>query len=79
MEFSKFSETIQYLESYTFEERVNRLNLNEDRADVIIPAGKIYQRVMNSANSQKILVPDLGLKDGIIQILFNKNNRKKPL
>lgn len=79
LEYSKISETIQYLESFTFEERVNRLNLNEDRADVIIPAGKIYQRVMNSANSQKILVPDLGLKDGIIQILFNKNIIKKPL
>ncbi|WP_296700824.1 phosphatase [Algoriphagus sp.] len=76
LEISKITETINFLESFTFEERVNKLNLNEDRADVIIPAGKIYQRVMNSANSKKILVPELGLKDGIIQLLFLRN--KKP-
>lgn len=76
LEYSKISETIEFLDAFTFEERVNKLNLNEDRADVIIPAGKIYQRVMNAANSKKILVPELGLKDGIIQLLFNKN--KKP-
>ncbi|MEN2284411.1 phosphatase [Algoriphagus sp. SE2] len=76
LELSTISETIQFIETYTFEERINKLNLNEDRADVIIPAGKIYERIMNAANSKKILVPDLGLKDEIIQLLFNNN--KKP-
>lgn len=78
LEYSKIKETIHYLESLTFEERVNKLNLNQDRADVIIPAGKIYQRAMNAAQSTKIMVPDLGLKDGIIQILFDKHQKKKP-
>jgi len=58
---------------------VNKLNLNHDRADVIIPAGKIYQRVMQAAKSKKMLVPDLGLKDGIIQVLYERNKTKKPL
>ncbi|MBN3582363.1 phosphatase [Algoriphagus aestuarii] len=72
LEIEKVKETIEKLESYPFEERVNKLNLNEDRADVIIPAGKIYLRVMEMAKSQKILVPDLGLKDGMMQLLFEK-------
>lgn len=79
LEHSKITETLHFLETLTFEERVNKLNLNQDRADVIIPAGKIYQRAMSAANSKKILVPDLGLKDGIMQVLFDKHQKKKPL
>ncbi|EAZ82596.1 Ppx/GppA phosphatase family protein [Algoriphagus machipongonensis] len=78
LSFSEIQETLQLLESMTFEERVNKLNLNEDRADVIIPAGKIYRRVMELANSKEMLVPNLGLADGMIRKLFAKN-QKKPL
>jgi exopolyphosphatase/guanosine-5'-triphosphate,3'-diphosphate pyrophosphatase len=67
------------LQSLTVAERVNKLNLNHDRADVIIPARKIYQRVMLAAKSKKMIVPDLGLKDGIIQVLYELNKTKKPL
>ncbi|MBB6328013.1 exopolyphosphatase/guanosine-5'-triphosphate,3'-diphosphate pyrophosphatase [Algoriphagus iocasae] len=72
LDSAKIEETLHKLESFSFEERVNKLNLNEDRADVIIPAGKIYLRAMEMANSQKILVPDLGLKDGMMQVLFER-------
>ncbi|WP_057938223.1 Ppx/GppA phosphatase family protein [Algoriphagus resistens] len=75
----KIAEVLNRLESLTFEERVNKLNLNYDRADVIIPAGKIYLRVMQAAKSKKMIVPDLGLKDGIIQVLYERNLAKKPL
>lgn len=74
----KIAEVLNRLESLTFEERVNKLNLNYDRADVIIPAGKIYLRVMQAAKSKKMIVPDLGLKDGIIQVLYERNLAKKP-
>ncbi|WP_192351424.1 phosphatase [Algoriphagus sp. Y33] len=79
LDFGKIEEVLSRLETLTFEERVNKLNLNHDRADVIIPAGKIYQRVMLAAKSKKMIVPDLGLKDGIIQVLYERNISKKPL
>jgi len=79
LDFEKIEEVLEHLQSLTFEERVNKLNLNHDRADVIIPAGKIYQRVMLAAKSKKMIVPDLGLKDGIIQVLYERNKTKKPL
>lgn len=79
LDFEKIGEVLNRLESLTFEERINKLNLNYDRADVIIPAGKIYQRVMQAAKSKKMIVPDLGLKDGIIQVLYERNTAKKPL
>ncbi|PZX53807.1 exopolyphosphatase/guanosine-5'-triphosphate,3'-diphosphate pyrophosphatase [Algoriphagus ratkowskyi] len=79
LDVEKIEYVLDQLQKLTFEERVNKLNLNHDRADVIIPAGKIYQRIMKAANSKKMLVPDLGLKDGIIQVLYERNKTKKPL
>jgi len=57
---------LNYLKSYTFEQRVEELGLNEDRADVIIPATKIYLTAMNSSGAKKIHIPKIGLVDGII-------------
>ncbi|MBP6385685.1 MAG: phosphatase, partial [Pseudarcicella sp.] len=67
-----------YVASYTYEERINKLRLNADRADVIVPASDIYISVMKWAGASKIIVPDLGLKDGIIKMVYEKiQNRKK--
>ena len=62
-----------YVASFTIEERINKLQLNPDRADVIIPASHIYMHVMKSAKCRKILVPDVGLKDGIMHMLYERN------
>jgi len=59
-----------YIASFSQEERVHKLRLNADRADVIIPAADIYTSVMKWVGADKILVPDLGLKDGIIQLVY---------
>ncbi|RED95599.1 Ppx/GppA phosphatase family protein [Marinoscillum furvescens] len=61
-----------YLRNLTLEERLNRLQLNPDRADVIIPASEIYVHAMLAANASSIVVPDVGLKDGINYYLFDK-------
>jgi exopolyphosphatase/guanosine-5'-triphosphate,3'-diphosphate pyrophosphatase len=62
-----------FLKNMTYEDRMNRLQLNPDRADVIIPASDIYIEVMKAAKAKTILVPDVGLKDGINYFLFNKH------
>lgn len=58
---------LNFLKSYTFEKRVEELRLNEDRADVIIPATKIYMSVMEWSGAKKMHVPKIGLVDGIIR------------
>jgi exopolyphosphatase/guanosine-5'-triphosphate,3'-diphosphate pyrophosphatase len=52
------------------EQRVNVAMLNPDRADVIVPAGHIYLSAMEWAGVNNMLVPDIGLKDGMLQTLF---------
>ena len=54
------------MKAYTFEDRVKKFALKPDRADVIIPAAEIYIRVMKLAGANKIIVPKVGLSDGII-------------
>jgi exopolyphosphatase/guanosine-5'-triphosphate,3'-diphosphate pyrophosphatase len=55
--------------SCTVEERIRNYNLREDRADVIVPALLIYIQVMKWATIDEILVPKIGLADGLIQHL----------
>lgn len=66
-----------YVASFTYEERINKLRLNADRADVIVPAASIYLAAMEWAGAASILVPDLGLKDGIIQMVYEKIQHRK--
>jgi len=68
----KLQQIQSMLKGMDYEERVHKLKLNADRADVIIPASEIYIQVMKHAGSDKILVPDVGLKDGIITYLYEK-------
>ena len=78
MTFDALFEMAAYVGSFSFEDRVNKLRLNTDRADVIVPAASIYLTAMELGGCKTILVPDLGLKDGILQMLYDRYlNRKK--
>lgn len=61
---------LNYLKSFTFEQRVEELGLNEDRADVIIPATKIYLSAMEWSGAKIMHVPKIGLVDGIIRSMY---------
>lgn len=60
----------QFLKKMTYNERISELGLNPDRADVIIPATKIYLSAMKWSGARKIYVPKIGLADGIIKNLY---------
>ena len=64
------NESMARLESLTLEERVLKLDLNVDRADVIVPASQIFLAVMKSSKAQKVHVPKIGLSDGIVRTLY---------
>jgi exopolyphosphatase/guanosine-5'-triphosphate,3'-diphosphate pyrophosphatase len=77
MNFTELKRIADFVGSYSYEERVNKLRLNTDRADVIVPAASIYLLAMDLAGCETIFVPDLGLKDGIIQMLHERMQARR--
>lgn len=71
--YVKLKSLYNYLDSFSMKERINVLGLNQDRADVIIPACEIYLTVLKCANIKSMYVPTVGMVDGIIQTLIEKN------
>jgi len=66
------------VKSYSLEDRIKLLDMNPDRADVIIPASEIFINIMQWCGSNRIYVPKIGLADGIIKQLYreHKENTK---
>jgi exopolyphosphatase/guanosine-5'-triphosphate,3'-diphosphate pyrophosphatase len=60
----------QKLNSMTYEQRIADLGLNPDRADVIIPATRIYLNAMKWSGARHIYVPKIGLSDGIVKAMY---------
>lgn len=65
-----------FMQQFTYEERIIELDLNEDRADVILPAARIYLSAMKWSRAKNIHVPKIGLSDGIIKSLYQE---RKPV
>jgi exopolyphosphatase/guanosine-5'-triphosphate,3'-diphosphate pyrophosphatase len=79
MSLRKVKEIKSMIEKVSLEKRIYELQMNPDRADVIVPASNIYVKVMEWARAQSILVPDVGLKDGILLHLLDKNISQKKI
>jgi exopolyphosphatase/guanosine-5'-triphosphate,3'-diphosphate pyrophosphatase len=75
----KIYEIRDMIETYSLEDRIYILQMNPDRADVIIPAANIYSKVMEWANAKQILVPEVGLKDGIMLYLYERNTKQQKI
>lgn len=60
----------QFLKKLTYEQRITELGMNPDRADVIIPATKIFISAMKWSTAKRIYVPKIGLSDGIVKSLY---------
>ncbi|MEY4660555.1 MAG: hypothetical protein RLZZ42_507 [Bacteroidota bacterium] len=54
------------------EDRMRYFNLRADRADVIVPALLIYTQIMKWAMIDEMIVPKIGIVDGLIQHLFSE-------
>ena len=70
MTYKSLNEIIKYISSFSYEDRIRVLKLKPDRADVIVLSGEIYKMVMSSTGANQIIVPKVGLSDGIIYNLF---------
>ncbi|MGB0787998.1 MAG: Ppx/GppA phosphatase family protein [Marinirhabdus sp.] len=60
------------LRGMTYHDRIFELRMNPDRADVIVPATKIYLSAMKWGKAKNMYVPRMGLADGIVKSLYNE-------
>ena len=58
------------LNALSYDQRVSDLGLNPDRADVIIPALRVYLNAMKWSGARNIYVPKIGLADGIVKAMY---------
>lgn len=70
---------IRQLKEMSIDERIAKFGLRHDRADVIVPAGTIFLSIMKHLHASRILVPRIGLVDGIIRALYRHNTESLPL
>ncbi|MCI0920066.1 Ppx/GppA phosphatase family protein [Sphingobacterium rhinopitheci] len=71
--YAKLNAIYLYLNSFSMKDRIQNLGLRSDRADVIIPASEIFLTIMKVGHLKNIVAPRVGMVDGIIQTLINKN------
>lgn len=62
---------------FSYVDRIVKCGLKPDRADVIIPAAEIFIAIMKWTNMEKIIVPKIGLTDGLIHELYGEMYTKK--
>lgn len=57
---------VEQLLSTSFEERMQQFGLRPDRADVIMPAALVLQQLLRWSRADRLSVPRVGLKDGLL-------------
>ncbi|MCQ2229458.1 MAG: Ppx/GppA family phosphatase [Bacteroidales bacterium] len=69
MTVSSLATTLSTLSALSVERRMEQFDLREDRADVIVPAAQLFAMVAEASRADVIVVPTVGLADGIINEL----------
>lgn len=67
----------QHLSKMTVKERMQVFDLRYDRADVIVPAAKIFLFIMDTIQADTILAPKIGVADGMIYELCQNHQKQK--
>ena len=62
------------LASLTIDERIDQFHMKPDRADVIVPALDIFSYILNEIGANSLMVPKVGLADGMIYEMYHRNN-----
>jgi exopolyphosphatase/guanosine-5'-triphosphate,3'-diphosphate pyrophosphatase len=73
LKYKQLKKISQTLKKYSIEERMERFELRPDRADVITQASNIYIEAMKTFEIKRMIVPKIGVADGIIYQLWKKS------
>jgi exopolyphosphatase / guanosine-5'-triphosphate,3'-diphosphate pyrophosphatase len=75
--FNNLEYALSHLKRFTLQERIELMGLRPDRADVIIPAAEIFYFIMKTMETKLLLVPKIGLSDGMVSLLYREIKDKK--
>lgn len=76
LSYKELKDLYKYIKAYSYEDRIRILGLNPDRADVIIPASKLFLKIMKWSDAKHILVPKFGVADGLVRQLYKDFSEK---
>lgn len=77
LSYEELQKGLNELNKYTVEQRIAELGMRADRADVIVPAGNIFERIMRWGEINILHAPKIGLADGLIVDLYKKHKGEK--
>ncbi|CAI8361784.1 MAG: Exopolyphosphatase [Formosa sp. Hel3_A1_48] len=72
LNLSYLEHKLEEFSELSYEERILELGLKPDRADVILPATHLFLKAMKWSNAKALLVPKIGLSDGIVKSIYAK-------
>lgn len=75
----KIKKLYKDLKALSYDEKIALMNLRPDRADVIIPATELFLFALSKSGAKEIIVPQVGLVDGIVHGLYNEYKKSLPV
>ena len=73
VDIEELDKLIERLSRMSFAERIQKLQLREDRADVILPASLVFRRLVYLTAVKKIIVPYAQLGEGVVFDLVSRS------
>lgn len=67
---------LKQLKNLSYDERISKLSLRPDRADVIVPATELFLLAMSKSGCKEVVVPKVGLSDGIVHQLYDEYKKE---
>ena len=74
--FDEINHMEEAILSMSYVERIRRLELDQNRADVILPAIMLTHHLMQRLKMDAILLPKVGLKEGILLSMLTERPKK---
>ncbi len=74
--FSQIKMLYDEMKPLSIDERIERWDFNPDRADVIVPAARIFVRILKWTGIGTVIAPKIGLADGLVLLQYKEMKEK---
>lgn len=75
--YRQLREIYSTLKGMSVDDRMRNYDLNPDRADVVVPAARVFVNAMKWTDATYVYVPKIGVSDGLIRQQFASYQKKQ--